>query len=153
MSDLSREEKWKIYEAGRHYIDQCNQRQWDQDAKSDRWILSLAGSSFGLSFAFIDKIVPLQSSSYRWLLLTAWICFAAVLVFELCGFMVSSFVHSAMAREEWNNLALKYRGETPENKDRSIALNGVSLCGYVSLASFIGGTVCLLLFIGKNFVV
>jgi hypothetical protein len=92
MSDLTREEKWKIYEAGRHYIDQCNERQWDQDAKDDKWLLSLASGSFGLSFAFIGNVVPLPRSCYRELLITAWACFAAVFVLELCGFMVSSFI-------------------------------------------------------------
>lgn len=153
MTDLSQEEKWKIYDASQHYIDQCNQRQWDQDAKSDKWILTLASSSFGLSFAFIDKIVPLSSSSYRELLLSAWACFAMVLILELCGFMISSFLHSSLANEERKNISLKYRGEIPENKDRTIFFNSVSICGYISMLSFIGGIICLLLFIARNFVV
>jgi hypothetical protein len=153
MSDLTQEEKWKIYDSSQHYIDQCNQRQWDQDAKSDKWILTLASSSFGLSFAFIDKIVPLSSSSYRVLLLAAWACFAAVLAIELCGFMISSFIHSSMAKEERKNITVKYEGKIPEYKDRTIFFNSVSICGYVSMLSFVGGIVCLLLFIAKNFIV
>jgi hypothetical protein len=157
MSDLTYEERWKIHDASQHYIDECNQRQWEQDAKSDKWILTLASGSFGLSFAFIDKIVPLASSSYRGLLLAAWGCFAAVLVIELCGFMISSFIHSSMADEERRNLSLKYQGKTPaktpEYKDRAIFFNSVSICGYISMLSFVGGVVCLLLFIAGNFVV
>jgi hypothetical protein len=153
MSDLSQDEKWKIFEASQHYIDQCNQRQWDQDAKADKWILTLASGSFGLSFVFIDKIVPLSSSSYRELLLAAWACFAAVLVLELAGFTISSFLHSSLANEERKNISLKYQGKIPENKDRTIFFNGVAICGYISMLSFIGGVVCLLLFIARNFVV
>jgi hypothetical protein len=152
MSDLTQEEKWKIHDASQHYIDQCGQRQWDQDAKSDKWILTLAAGSFGLSFAFIDKIVPLSSSSYRALLVSAWACFAAVLVIELCGFMISSFIHSAMANEERKNIPFKYEGKIPDYKDRSVFFNSVAVCGYVSLMSFIGGVICLLVFIAKNFV-
>ncbi|MDR0403493.1 MAG: hypothetical protein LBH35_07910 [Treponema sp.] len=153
MADLSQKEKWRIYEASQHYIDQCNQRQRDQDAKSDKWILTLAAGSFGLSFAFIDKIVPLSSSSYRELLIAAWACFAAVLILELAGFAVSSFIHSSMANAERKNILLKYQGETPENKDRTIFFNGVAVCGHISMLSFAGGVVCLLLFIAKNFIV
>jgi hypothetical protein len=153
MADLTQEEKWKIYDTSQHYIDQCNQRQWDQDAKSDKWILTLASGSFGLSFIFIDKIVPLSSSSYRALLLAAWACFAAVLVLELAGFAISSFIHSSMANEERKNISLKYLGKTPEYKDRTIFFNGVAICGYISMLSFVGGVICLLLFIARNFVV
>jgi hypothetical protein len=153
MPDLNLEEKWKIYDSSQHYIDECNRRQWDQDAKSDKWILTLASGSFGLSFAFIDKIVDLSASSCRELLLSAWACFAAVLVIELCGFMISSFIHSSKAREERENISLKYEGKTPDYKDRTVFLNTVAACGYVSMLSFTGGVVCLLLFIAKNFVV
>jgi hypothetical protein len=153
MSNVSQEEKWKIREAGQHYIDQCNQRQWDQDAKFDKWLLTLASGSFGLSFAFIDRIVPLSESSCRALLLAAWACFAAVLVLQLAGFIISSLVHSAMADEERENIELRYEGQTAENKDRSIFFNSVAVCGHASLLSFIGGVVYLLLFIARNFVV
>jgi hypothetical protein len=150
MADLSRDELWKIHDASQRYIDQCNQRQWDQDAKSDKWLLTLSGGSFGLSFAFVDKIVPLPSASCRGLLLAAWACFAAVLVLELAGFMISSFAHSAMAAEERKNVALKYEGKAPDYKGRSVLFNGVALCGHASLLSFMGGLACLLLFVAKN---
>jgi hypothetical protein len=95
--------------------------------------------------------VPLSASSSRALLIAAWTCFAAVLVIELCGFMISSFIHSSMAKEERKNINLKYQGKIPEYKDQTVFFNSVSLCGYVSMLSFAGGIVCLLLFIAKNF--
>jgi hypothetical protein len=151
MADLSQDELWKIRDSSQRHIDLCNQRQWDQDAKADKWTLTLAAGSFGLSFVFIDRIVPLSSASCRGLLLAAWSCFAATLVIGLCGFMISSFVHSAMAREELKNVSLKLQGQTPGNRDRSVFFNGVALCGYASMLSFVGGVVCLLGFIAKNF--
>lgn len=153
MSDLPKDEMWKIHDSSQHYIDLCNQRQWDQDAKFDKWILTLAAGSFGLSFAFIDKIVvPLPSSSHRGLLLAAWVCFTAVLVLELYSFIISSLTHSDMVREERKNIVLKYQGKAPEYKTRSVFLNNVAVCGYAALSIFVGGVICLFLFIAKNFV-
>jgi hypothetical protein len=56
-----------------------------------------------------------------------------------------------MANEERNNVSLKYQGKTPEYKNRSVFSNSMAICGYASLVSFIGGVVCLLVFIAKNF--
>jgi hypothetical protein len=151
MSDLSRDDQWKIYETSQHYIDLCSQRQWDQDEKSDKRLITLAAGSFGLSFAFIDTLVSLDTAVYKPLLIGAWACFAMALIMELCGFMLSSFTHSVMANEERDNVSLKYQGKPPEYKNRSVFSNSMAICGYASLVSFIGGVVCLLVFIAKNF--
>jgi hypothetical protein len=141
---------WKLHESATRRIDALNQRQAEEDNKSDKWMMTLASGSFGLSFAFINQIVPIKSANHIALLISAWSCFLAVLVLGIVGFTVSSFAHSVLAKEESENLALKYQDKEPEYKNRSIFFGANAVLGYVSILSFIGGSICLILFIAKN---
>jgi hypothetical protein len=149
MNDETADRHWKLYEAGSRRIEELNRRQGEEDDKTDRWMMSLASGSFGLSFAFINQIVPVQNAVRAALLIAAWSCFLGVLVLGLIGFTVSSFAHSVLAKEEADALALKYRGLEPEYKNRSIFFGANAVLGYASILLFIGGSICLMLFIAK----
>ncbi|MDR1202270.1 MAG: hypothetical protein LBL58_11695 [Tannerellaceae bacterium] len=94
MSDLSQDElmksidehNWKLYEAGNRIIENLNQRQGEEDDKTDKWMMTLASGSFGLSFAFINQIVPIKDASYTAFLIVAWSCFLTVLILEIIAF-------------------------------------------------------------------
>jgi hypothetical protein len=144
------ERNWKLYDAASTRIDILNQRQGEEDDKADKWLMTLASGSFGLSFAFINQIVPIEKAAHIPLLIAAWSCFVAVLALGIIGFALSSFIHSCMAKEEAKNLALKYQGIDPKYKGRSIFFGANAIFGYISILSFIGGSVCLILFIAKN---
>lgn len=150
MSDENDDRLWKLYEASSRRIDSLNRRQGEEDDKIDKWMMSLASGSFGLSFAFINQIVPISYASHIALLITAWSCFLGVLILGIIGFTVSSFAHSVLAKEEAEALAIKYRGVEAEYKDRSIFFGANALLGYASILSFMSGSVCLILFIAKN---
>jgi hypothetical protein len=150
MEDETKAQNWKYYEASRHQIEILNQRQGEEDDKIDKWLMTLASGSFGLSFAFINQIVPMAEATHAALLIAAWSCFLAVLILEIIAFMMSSFCHSLLAQQENKILELKYQGIEPEYKKRSIFFSANALLGYVSILLFIGGSLCLVLFIAKN---
>jgi hypothetical protein len=103
--DNGREERnWKLYEASTKRIDMLNQRQADEDDKISTWLMTFAAGSFGLSFAFIDNIVPIKSAHNIPLLIAAWSCFISVFVLGLIASLISSLIHSVMADEEAKNL-------------------------------------------------
>ena len=141
---------WKMYEASNERISMLNQRQADQDGKLDQWIMTMAAGSFGMSFAFIDKIVPVQAASFVPLLIGAWSGFFAVLVIGVIGFLLSGLLHTVLAEEEARMLQLKYEGEAPEYKKRGIFFDPNAVLGYAQILLFIGSSVCLILFIAKN---
>lgn len=92
VDDSEQEERnWKLYEASTKRIDMLNQRQADEDDKIAKWLMTFAAGSFGLSFAFIDKIVPIEYAHHIPLLIAAWSCFISVLVLGLIAFLISSF--------------------------------------------------------------
>jgi hypothetical protein len=150
MEDKAKTQNWKYYKASRRQIEILNQRQGEEDDKTDKWIMTLASGSFGLSFAFINQIVPIAEASHTVLLIAAWSCFLAVLILELIGFTVSSFCHSLLAKKENKVLELKYQGIEPEDKERGVFFSANALLGYASIMLFIGGSICLILFIAKN---
>jgi hypothetical protein len=159
MSDLSHEEpnqdktlehNWKLYEANERYTDKLIATQQKTDDFSDKWIITLAAGSFGLSFAFIETLVPLQTAMYKPLLIAAWACFAVVLIMELVGFAVSSLRFTLMVEEADKNLPLKYEGKEPEYKRRSVFFDPNRVLMFVVLLTFFGGLVCLLVFVARN---
>jgi hypothetical protein len=144
------EHNWKLYNAHMDRIKQFEQRQANEDDKTDRWMMTMASGSFGLSFAFIDKIVPLKGAVNIMLLISAWSCFLSVLVIGIIGFTVSSFLHLKLSAVEADALRLKYEGKEPEYKKRSILFSASAILGYASILVFIGGSICLILFITTN---
>jgi hypothetical protein len=150
MNNEAESRNWKLYEAASNRIESLNERQGEEDNKTDRWIMTLASGSFGISFAFINQIVPIQGAAHIGLLLAAWSCFLGILVLGLVGFTVSSLVHSVLAKEEAEMLDVKYRGLKAEYKNRSIFFGANAVLGYISILSFLGGSVCLILFMAKN---
>jgi hypothetical protein len=144
------EHDWKLYNAAVCRIDTLNKRQAEEDDKKDRWSMSLASGSFGLSFAFINQIVPINSAGHVHFLIISWSCFLLVLILGLIGFAVSSFCHTLLAEEEAKNLSLKYKGIETEYKDRSVFFSANAVLGYASTLGFICGSIFLILFIAKN---
>jgi hypothetical protein len=144
------EYNWKLYEANEHYTDKLIETQQRTDSFADKWLLTLAAGSFGLSFVFIDRLVPLESAVDKPLLIAAWSCFAAVLILELVGFAVSSLRFTLMVDEADRGLALKYEGKDPEYKRRSIFFDLNRVLMFTVLFIFLGGLVCLLFFVARN---
>jgi hypothetical protein len=150
MSDSINEHNWKLYEASTNQYNMLIKRQGEEADKLDKWIMTMAAGSFGLSFAFIDKIVHVDEAAHFQFLIASWSCFLAILVIGVIGFILSSLLHSVLAEEESKMLAIKYEGGTPEYKNRSIFFDVNNVLGYVQILLFIGGSLCLILFVAKN---
>ena len=117
------EHNWKLYNASTSKIDILNRRQSEEYNKLDKWIMTIAAGSFGLSFALINQIVPVGMANHILLLIVACACFLSVLVLGLIGFMASGLSHTVLAEEEAKALPLMYEGREPEYKKRSIFFN------------------------------
>jgi hypothetical protein len=141
---------WKLYEANERYTDKLTETQQKTLADADKWMMTLAAGSFGLSFTFINSLIPIEKAVYKPLLIAAWVCFALVLVIQLAGFTLSSLRFTLMVEEADRNLSLKYEGKEPEYKRRSIYFDPNRVMMYAALFIFFGGLVCLLVFVARN---
>ncbi|MDR2444671.1 MAG: hypothetical protein LBD44_01855 [Spirochaetaceae bacterium] len=143
------EHNWKLYEANEHLTDKLIETREKTDACADKWLVTLAAGSFGLSFAFIDTLVPLKSVVDKPLLIAAWTCFAL----ELAGFVLSFLRYTLMVEKLDQNFPLKYEGKNPVYKHRSIYFDPNRVLMYVVLLIFFGGLICLLAFVARNILV
>jgi hypothetical protein len=147
----TREYQWKLYEEAMKKHQWLSERQWDQCEKFDKFITTIAAGFFGVSFAFVDKIVPLQYASHLVLLAVSWGCFALCLVTEAISFRVSASVHGNLAGKTTQNYLLQIEGKLTENKAEGDSFDSIAACNYSALLLFIGGFICFLLFVLLNF--
>jgi len=120
--------------------------QKEQDDAFDKHILAFSAGSFGVSFAFIDKVVPLASAVCRGLLIAAWTCFAFVLILELIGFRVSSWTYLRKQFEANRVMELRLSGINADYKNNTPGEKLTKWQNRLTLFLFIGGMICLILF-------
>jgi hypothetical protein len=110
-------------------------------------IVSSSAGAFGISFAFINTIVPIASASFKYLLIASWGCFALCLVLMITSFLLSSHLHYRVCIDISDSLQNRYEGKWPENKTRG---KYIVVTNFISMFLFIGGMVCLIGFILLN---
>jgi hypothetical protein len=117
------------------------------DAKFDNGLFTIAAGSFGVSFAFMDKIVPMQTAGYKPVLVAAWGLFAACLIVIILGHLLSAEAYRKLRDKVAQDMIRKYKGDLIETHN---TLDLVSPCNYIAFIFFIGGVVCLLWFVLLN---
>lgn len=144
------ERNWKLYEASKAETDRMRRTMNECNDFSDKWLMTLAAGSFGLSFAFIEKVVPLADAVSKPLLIAAWSCFAIVLALEIIASDVADFRHFFAIVKENKDVLLRYEGKEPEQKKQNPFIDINRVIGYFVVFAFIGGLVCLMLFVARN---
>jgi hypothetical protein len=133
------------------YWNEATAAQHKFEDAADKWLLTLASGSFGVSFAFIDHIIPtpLAHSSSPGFIIAAWSLFGLCLIIELISFFVSSRSFRMDADHIVDDIAL-----IDANKPVDTKVSGkhdlMFWINLASLISFIGGILCLVLFIARN---
>ena len=145
-----REHNWKLYEASRRLWNTYNERQLDQNRQFDKWAMTVAAGSFGVSFAFIDRLVDMAAASHVGILIAGWTCFLSILLAGFVGFTASALGHTRLAKEEAEALTLRQEGKQPEYKNRGILWDANAVLTYAQILLFVGGAACLLMFLAKN---
>lgn len=118
-----------------------------EQAKSfDKWILTLAGGTFGLSLIFIYQIAPHPKSTGY--LVTAWGFFTVSILFTLLSFLLSQEAHHKYIEvvSKLINRETARDEKLPPNVYRRIT-KGLN---YSSMTAFLIGVVFLIVFAGLN---
>jgi hypothetical protein len=141
------ERQRKIYDDQMRLWETFDKTSSEMDARFDRSLFTIAAGSFGLSFAFIDKIVPMAAASRPFLLIFSWACFALCLIIMVLGHLLSAEAYRKQRDDVARSMVLQFDGKTAEDK---VTRDFVSPCNYIALFMYTGGIVCLLLFILLN---
>jgi hypothetical protein len=141
------ERQKKIYDNQMSLWETFNRISSEMDARFDKALFTIAAGSFGLSFAFIDKIVPLASARLAGVLVASWVCFAGCLIVMVLGHLLSAEAYRKQRDNVARNMALQFEGKPAEER---ITRDFVSPCNYIAVFAYIGGIVCLLSFVLLN---
>ena len=76
-------------ESDKTYYEQLSKAFFFFFLQFDKQILFISSGALGLSFTFIQDIVDLETADNKWLLITAWILFIAVIFLSLISHYIS----------------------------------------------------------------
>lgn len=120
-----------------------------EQAKSfDRWILTLAGGTFGLSLIFINQIAPNPKSGTIGFLITGWALFVVSILSTLLSFLLSQETCYRQIRDIQKLLS----SEIDRSKELPLNLYGRITKGlnYFSMTAFLIGVAFLITFAVLN---
>jgi hypothetical protein len=140
----------EIYDSSTGDLERYRQVQLHEDKQFCKYITVFAAGSFGVSFAFINNIVPFQQASYKHILIAAWAAFAVTLLINVAIHLVSSAIHGRYYDAISDNIQRGYDGkpQLPYKKWYSGWITTV-LYG-LDFISFLGGMTCLIIFVFLN---
>jgi hypothetical protein len=139
-----------IYDLFADDLKRYRQVQLFEDKQFCKYIAMFAAGAFGVSFAFINDIVPFQGALHKGILLAAWACFAGALVITVAIHLVSSAIHGAYYDTISDNVQRGYDGE-PYRQCRKWYSGWVMTTLYwLDFACFLGGMACLVIFVVLN---
>jgi hypothetical protein len=120
----------------------------DQARSFDKYILTLAGGTFGLSIVFIEKIAPHPEAGTVWLLVTAWVTFGASILSTLISFLLSQLACSR--QREILDLWYRKDGKLSEDEQKNPFAACTKWLNWTSMILFIGGVAFLAAFSALN---
>jgi len=113
----------------------------------DKYILTLAAGTFGLSLLFVERIAPHPKDGTEWLLIAAWVAFGASILSTLVSFLSGQ----ESCSKEIEILDGKYRGDIKDEKEiKNRFVTWTKWLNRVSMFLFIVGVIFLIIFSALN---
>lgn len=129
---------------------QCREIQLREDGEFYKYIALFAAGSFGVSFAFIDKIVPFREALHKPVIVAGWACFAVALILNAAIHLVSAAIHGRYCDVIRKNTQRAYDGK-PELPLKRWYTGWVMAILYgIEFIAFLGGMACLIAFVFLN---
>ena len=119
----------------------------EQARHFDKYILTLAAGTFGLSLLFITQIAPQPESGTIWLLVTAWIFFGASILSTLI-----SFLFSQEACSKQREILVEWYKDNTEHKEeiKNVFAAWTKGLNWSSMSLFMFGVIFLIIFSTLN---
>jgi hypothetical protein len=130
----------------KHY----RQVQLHEDNQFCKYTAMFAAGAFGVSFAFIDKIVPFQEALYKPVIVAGWACFAVTLFINVAIHLISSAIHHRYYDMISDNVQRGYDGKPLRPYKRWYSGWVMAVLYWFDFMSFLGGLACLIAFVLLN---
>jgi hypothetical protein len=140
----------EVYDTSLKTWSHFRETQIREDGEFCKRISLFAAGSFGVSFAFIDKIVPFQTALHKPVIVAAWACFAVALIVNVAIHLTSAAIHGSYCDVINGNTQREYNGE-PALPLRQWYTGWVMSVMYgLNFIAFLGGMACLIAFVVIN---
>jgi ABC-type Fe3+-siderophore transport system permease subunit len=124
--------------------------QLHEDKEFNKYVSMFAAGSFGVSFAFMNNIVPFNEAAHRHVLIAAWALLAAALVISVLIHRISAVIHGKYYEAINNNIRRGYEGKPPLGYKRWYSLWVMAALYWLDFIAFLGGMACLIAFVFLN---
>jgi len=142
--DDETKELYEAYVKRRHFLIDVGR---EASRSYDKYILTLAAGTFGLSLLFIERIASDPVGQTKWFLITSWIAFGASILSTLLSFLLGQ----ESSLKEIEILDNKYSKAIKEdNKTKNIFITWTKWLNRVSMVLFIAGVILLITFSSLN---
>ena len=125
--------------------------QLEAEERFNKNIFIVAAGSFGVSFAFIDQIVPVGKALHPQILIIAWVLMGLTVLLSIIEILVTYFVQDKLLNNIELNIERGYRGQDYIDARKTSIMLPDRLIKCIMLICFFAGIACLLLFVYKNF--
>ncbi len=113
----------------------------------DKYILTLAAGTFGLSLLFVARIAPQPEAGTTWLLVTAWATFGT----SILSTLISILLTQEASLKQIKMLDERYKKHDPkEGKTKNVFATCTRILNWASMSLFIIGVVFLIIFSALN---
>ncbi|MCL2381302.1 MAG: hypothetical protein FWC64_06875 [Treponema sp.] len=147
------ERKKEIYNGFSKIWDEQRSVQLDADRRFHKNMLTIAAGSFGVSFAFINQIVPLATAHYTGILIAAWVLFGLSIIFAVLEPRIASVIQDMLLDDIEKAIESEYEGKLYRGKNRKLVMLPTRILSWLAFILFTAGVVCLLYFVHTNIVV
>ena len=138
------EAEYQVYREERRHLQDAL---LDQSRSFDKFVLTMAASTFGLSFLFIQHIVPEPKADTMRFLIAAWGAFAITILTTLLSFLLSQ--KACLRQIEILDRWLGRRSEELQ-EPVNVYTRITQWLNWLSMAAFVSGVTLLIIFGAQN---
>jgi len=144
------ERKRKVYDDFSSAWDTQREIQLEADARFHKYILAIASGSFGVSFAFINQIVPLSNAVHTAVLVLSWLFFGLSIICAVLEPRIGSVIQDKLLDNIEKNIELGYEGRPYKETNKRLLMFPTRALSWLSFILFVMGVLCLLCFVYLN---
>lgn len=144
------ERKRKIYDDFITAWDKQREIQIEADNRFHKSILTIAAGSFGVSFAFINQIVHLDSAVHSAVLVLSWLFLGLSIVFAVLEPRICSVIQDKLLNDIEKNIELGYEGKPYKETRKFLLMLPTRALNWLAFILFAMGVLCLIYFVYLN---
>jgi len=144
------ERKKKVYDDLSSIWDMQRNIQLEIEGRFHKNILMLAAGSFGVSFAFINQIVPLKEALQANILVVAWLFLGISLIFAILEPRIGSLIQDKLLDNIEKNIQIGYEGKPYREANRWLTMLPTRIMSWMAFIFFALGVLWLLYFVYIN---